>query len=101
MTYTSEKLKLAVRTLAVNEGEVHDRLLAAYKEHLVNLDPLDLPDDLMPDLEKILFLYNRTDPAFPGDSAVVSSVKGLSQDEATDLADWLVELCFTLLAREL
>ena len=100
MTYTAEKLKLAVRTLAVHEGEIHDRLLQTYRDHIIHLDPLDLPQDLMPDLEEILFLYNRTDPTFSEGDRVVSSVRDLSQDEATGLADGITELCFALLARE-
>jgi hypothetical protein len=97
MDTTWDLLEGAALTLA-RSGAIKDRLAAAYRNHLVQLDVEDLPEPLRPLLRGCQSALTREQP-LRGEDAVRASVRKMSSEEAEQLACAVMRL-FAALARE-
>jgi len=90
-------LESAALTLA-RSGSIKDRLTAAYRNHLAQLDAEDFPEPLRPLLRGCQHALTREQP-LRGEDAVRATVRKMSTEEAEQVACTVMRL-FTAMARE-
>jgi len=98
MSQIVERFEAAVQTL-VGDGPVKNRLLAAYTEHLEDLQQVDLPIESKLDFGDLHGALHRANPIGKIDS-VRASVQKMSPTEAWWHAHTIVRLYAEVLAME-
>lgn len=91
-----DHLQLATLRLS-QEGSLKDRLIEAYTEHLEELDPLSLPEELQTDFESLHTAMHSAAP-LPRDCVIRASVRKMSISEVRSHAGFVVR-AFAALAR--
>jgi len=85
-----ESLFAAVTALA-GHGNIKQRLLLAYEEHLATIDADDLPLNLAQSLSELRERMSRVEP-INGEGPICASVRKMSVDEACECAAMMVRL---------
>lgn len=89
-TSLSHRLESAVLLLA-GDGTLKDRLAAAFREHLDDIDELELPDEVQSEYAQMSRTMHLA-RALPGDNIVRASVRKLSNEEALRFAALIVRM---------
>ena len=89
-TTLSHRLEAAVLLLA-GDGTLKDRLAAAFREHLDDIDELELPGEVQLEYSQMSRTMHLAS-ALPGDNVVRASVRKLSSDEARRFAALIVRI---------
>jgi len=97
MTSTWEKFQGATLTL-VGSRPIKDRLLDAYRNHLVHVREEELPKELRMDFRAVAHALTREAPVIRGEDALRATVRKLSVAEADNVALEVVKL-FSAVAR--
>jgi hypothetical protein len=90
MSSAWEKFQAATLSL-VRSGSIKDRLTDAYRNHLANVAPEELPRDLRDEFRALSSALTRECP-LRGEDPVRATVRKMSNDEADHLACALVRL---------
>jgi hypothetical protein len=98
MSTTFEQLEGAALSL-VRSGSIKDRLADAFRQHLSQVNPEELPDPLRAPFRTCHDALTRERPQ-PGEDAVRATVRKMSGHEADELACNVVRL-YGALVREL
>jgi hypothetical protein len=96
MTGALESLHFAMLEL-VRSTPLKQRLVYAYRRHLVSIDPNDLPADVRDSFRQMMKSLQGVSPQ-PGENPVVASVRKMSVQEAEECAASVVEI-FGITAR--
>jgi hypothetical protein len=89
LDYVWEKFHTSVLILAGSQGTVQERLADAFTAQLIRLNADDLPEELRGDFEQLERQLTSDEPV--GDEGLVdASVRSLSDEEATHLAEQIV-----------
>ena len=86
-----EKLQGATFSLA-RSGPLKDRLTHAYRNHLSQLDEAELPKELRDDFRILTDAMTREPPLVRGDDAFRATIRKMSNDQAEEVATWVVRL---------
>lgn len=86
-----EKFQGATLSL-VRSGALKDRLTSAYRSHLSLIDEADLPEDLRDDFRILNDAMTREPPTIRGDDAFRATMRKLSNDQAEEIATWVVRM---------
>ncbi|HKC17709.1 MAG TPA: hypothetical protein VKC11_13495 [Steroidobacteraceae bacterium] len=86
----SHRLEAAV-TLLAGDGTLKERLAAAYREHLDDIDELELPNEVQLEYSQMSRTMHLA-RALPGDNVVRASVRKLSNEEAQRFAALIVRM---------
>jgi len=81
----------AAALMLARSGTVKERLQAAYRLQLADLDSEQLPSDLRKDFESLRKALTREKP-MRGEDAVAATIRKLSSREADELATSLIEI---------
>jgi hypothetical protein len=99
ISYAWEKSMLAVTGMARSTKNINGRIADAYVYHLINIEPdRDLPEDLRLRLAEIREALTRT-PARGNEGTVQASAMAMSEEEASEIADKIVEFYDIVCAR--
>lgn len=90
MNIAVQKFRSAALVLA-RSGTVKERLHAAYRQHLCDLEPDSLPSEVRDDFAAVLRSLTRERP-LRGEDAAAATIRKLSADEAEQLAAVLIDL---------
>ncbi len=90
MDKTWQKFREAMVVLA-RSGTVKDRLHTAFRNHLTEVEPSQLPLELREDFATLRLALKRERP-LRGEDALAASIRKLSACEADALATQLVEI---------
>ena len=96
MTGALESLHFATLEL-VRSTPIKQRLVSAYRRHLVSIDPDDLPAETRESFRQLMRSLQGVAPQ-PGENPVVASVRKMSAQDAEECAASVVEI-FGLTAR--
>jgi predicted phage gp36 major capsid-like protein len=80
--------------MLARSGTVKERLQAAYRLQLADIDSEQLPDDVRKDFESLRCALTREKP-MRGEDAVAATIRKLSSREVDDLAASLIEIFAT------
>jgi hypothetical protein len=97
MDTTWQQLECAALVLA-RSASIKDRLAEAYRDHLSQVNPEEIPETLRPQFRACLEALTRELPQ-RGEDAVRATVRKLSNPEADEIACSLVRL-YAALVRE-
>ena len=86
-----EKLQGATLSL-VRSGPLKDRLTHAYRHHLSQIDAAELPKELRDDFRILTDAMTRDPPLVRGDDAFRATIRKMSNDQAEEVATWVVRL---------
>src|SRR5258706_16409888 len=89
-TSLSNRLESAVLLLA-GDGTLKDRLAAAFREHLDDIDELELPGEVQAEYAQMSRTMHLA-RALPGDNVVRASVRNLSSEEALRYSALIVRM---------
>jgi len=89
-TTLSHRLEAAVKLLA-GDGTLKERLAAAFRENLDDIDELELPDEVQLEYSQMSRTMHLA-RALPGDNVVRASVRKLSNEEAQRFAALIVRM---------
>lgn len=89
-TTLSHRLEAAV-TLLAGDGTLKERLAAAFREHLDDIDELELPNEVQLEYSQMSRTMHLAS-ALPGDNVVRASVRKLSNEEAQRFAALIVRM---------
>jgi len=95
--YAAEQLTLAVRYLAVTDGNVRDRFRRVANERILWIPAGDLPEDLrseVDDLKKSV----TCQPPTNGEDKVTPTIAALTDEEIRTLIDKVLDICFRVRA---
>jgi hypothetical protein len=81
----------AAALMLARSGTVKERLQAAYRLQLADLDSAQLPTDVRRDFESLRSALTREKP-MRGEDAVAATIRKLSSREADELAASLIEI---------
>lgn len=90
MDVSLQKFKAAALVLA-RSGTVKERLHAAYRQQLCDIDTEQLPTEVRDDFCMLLRAMTRERP-LRGEDAAAATIRKLSADEAENLAALLIDL---------
>lgn len=90
MSNHADSIFAAVSALAGN-GNIKQRLMYAYEEHLAAIDGSDLPLSLAQTLSELRCRMTRVEP-LNGEGSICASVRKMSVDEACECAEMVVRL---------
>lgn len=90
MDISLQKFKAAALVLA-RSGTVKERLHAAYRQQLCDVDTEQLPTEIRDDFCTLLRTLTRERP-LRGEDAAAATIRKLSADEAEQLAALLIDL---------
>jgi hypothetical protein len=96
MTGVLESLLFATMEL-VRSTPLKQRLVCAYRRHLISINPDDLPADVRDSFRQVMKSLQGVAPQ-PGENPVVASVRKMSVQEAEECAGSVVEI-FGITAR--
>ncbi len=85
-----DSLFAAVSALA-GHGNIKQRLMLAYEEHIASMDGEDLPFNLAQALSELRCRMTRVEP-LNGEGSICASVRKMSVDEACECAAIMVRL---------
>ena len=91
-----ESLHFATLEL-VRSTPIKQRLVSAYRRHLISISPEDLPAEIRDSFRQIMKALQGVSPQ-PGENPVVASVRKMSLQEAEECAASVVEM-FGITAR--
>jgi hypothetical protein len=86
-----EKFQGATLSLA-RSGALKDRLTDAYRNHLALIDEADIPKELRDDYRILHDAITRERPLVRGDDAFRATIRKMSNDEAEEVATWVVKM---------
>jgi hypothetical protein len=86
-----EKLQAATLSLT-RSGAIKDRITAAYRNHLSQLDETELPKELREDFRTFSHTLTRERPLVRGDDAFRATIRKMSNGEAEDVATSVVRM---------
>jgi len=89
-TSLSDRLEAAVLLLA-GDGTLKDRLASAFREHLDDIDELELPGEVQAEYAQMSRTMHLA-RALPGDNVVRASVRKLSNEEALRFSALIVHM---------
>ena len=89
-TTLSHRLEAAVNRLA-GDGTLKERLAAAFREHLDEIEELELPNEVQLEYSQMSRTMHLA-RALPGDNVVRASVRKLSNEEAQRFAALIVRM---------
>lgn len=89
-TSLSHRLEAAVLLLA-GDGTLKDRLAAAFREHLDDIDELELPGEVQLEYAQMSRTMHLA-RALPGDNVVRASVRKLSSEDALRFTALIVRM---------
>ncbi|HEX9473954.1 MAG TPA: hypothetical protein VF931_07180 [Steroidobacteraceae bacterium] len=89
-TSLSDRLEAAVLLLA-GHGTLKDRLASAFREHLDDIDELELPGEVQAEYAQMSRTMHLA-RALPGDNVVRASVRKLSSEEALRFSALIVRM---------
>jgi len=86
-----ESFQGATLSLA-RSGGIKDRLTNAYRNHLSQIDVSELPKELRDDFRILTDAMTREPPLVRGDDAFRATIRKISNDEADEIASWVVKM---------
>ena len=86
-----EKFQGATLSLA-RSGPLKDRLTDAYRKHLAQIDEIEMPKELRDDFRILNDALTREQPLVRGDDAFRATIRKMSNDEAEEVAAWVVKM---------
>jgi hypothetical protein len=86
-----EKLQAATLSLT-RSGPIKDRITAAYRNHLSQLDETELPKELREDFRTFSHTLTRERPLVRGDDAFRATIRKMSNGEAEEVATSVVRM---------
>jgi hypothetical protein len=86
-----EKLQGATLSLT-RSGAIKDRITAAYRNHLSQLDETELPKELREDFRTFNHTLTRERPLVRGDDAFRATIRKMSNGEAEEVATSVVHM---------
>ncbi|MBK6598181.1 MAG: hypothetical protein IPG25_09960 [Proteobacteria bacterium] len=98
MTSTIEKFASATHLL-VRSGSIKDRLDAAYRQCLTDVDQADLPRDLREDFARFCSSMCSVRPASKSEDSLRATIRKMSPDDADRHADAVVKM-YAALSRQ-
>ncbi|MCB1624033.1 MAG: hypothetical protein KDI32_05570 [Pseudomonadales bacterium] len=98
MSLTVDKFAAAI-ALLVRSGNIKDRLDAAYRQCLSDIDSNDLPRDLRDEFTMLSAALHQVRPASKSEDKLRATIRKMSNQEADRHAETLVRL-FGVLARQ-
>jgi hypothetical protein len=90
-----EKFQAAPVSLT-RSGTLKDRLTHAYRDHLSQIDESELPKELRDDFRILTDAMTHEPPVVRGDDAFRATIRKMSNDEAEEVALWVVKLMCAL-----
>jgi hypothetical protein len=90
-----EKFQAATMSLT-RSGALKDRLTHAFRDHLSQIDETELPKELRDDFRILTDAMTREPPLVRGDDAFRATIRKMSNDEAEEIASWVVKLLCAL-----
>ncbi len=90
MNIAVQKFRSAALVLA-RSGTVKERLHAAYRQHLCDLEAESLPGEIRDDFNALLRCLTRERP-LRGEDAATATIRKLSADEAEQLSALMIDL---------
>jgi hypothetical protein len=89
--------KFQAATLSLTRsGTLKDRLTHAYRDHLAQIDETELPKELRDDFRILTGAMTREPPVVRGDDALRATIRKMSNDEAEEIASWVVKMLCAL-----
>jgi hypothetical protein len=76
----------------VRAGTIKDRLVNAYRDHLAQIDETEIPKELCDDFRILNDALTRERPLVRGDDALRATIRKMSNDEAEEVATWIVKM---------
>lgn len=92
-----EKFQAATLSLA-RSGSIKDRLADAYRNHLSEVAPDELPNEIRDEFRSLADALTREPPLSRGEDAVRATLRKMSNDEADRVASSVVQM-FTAVVR--
>ena len=86
-----EKFQGATLSLA-RSGPLKDRITDAYRNHLAQVDETEIPKELRDDFRILHDAITRERPLVRGDDAFRATIRKMSNDEAEEVAAWVVKM---------
>lgn len=93
LDYVHEKLSVAVASMATSTATLQNRLADAYISGFHTLKPADFPADLQSSYEEIRNDLTKV-PARGDEGTVVATTRAMSDEDATNLIDRIVDLSY-------
>jgi hypothetical protein len=90
-----EKFQEATLSLT-RSGTLKERLTHAYRNHLSQIDETELPKELRDDFRILTDAMTREPPLVRGDDAFRATIRKMSNDEAEEVATWVVKMLCAL-----
>lgn len=92
LSYTWEKLHVAVLILASSTGSIQERLCDAYTSSLIRLhEPNDFPKDMRNDFEEITRELTAVEPS-GNEGSVQASTNAMTDIKASTIAEKIVSM---------
>lgn len=92
-----EKFQAATLSLT-RSGTLKDRLTHAYRDHLSQIDVAELPKELRDDFRILTDAMTREPPLVRGDDAFRATIRKMSNEDAEEIASWVVKMLCDLRA---
>lgn len=96
LSYVWEKFSIAIYSLA-GHGPMQERLHSAYLSfHPVRTSDFDDDPEMQADYREIMDRFTARAEGHPGEGKVPSTLRQMSDDEADELANLIVDFCFSV-----
>ncbi|MCA6110467.1 hypothetical protein [Bradyrhizobium cenepequi] len=96
LNYVLEKFSTAIYSLAGN-GPMQERLHSAYLSfHPVRISDFDDDPEMQADYREIMDRLTARAEGHPGEGKVPSTLRQMSDDEANQIADLIIDFCFSV-----